>query len=272
MITFVNTRLDLGQMTIRRIVEALETLAPLAYQEDYDNSGLQVGLLDEEVTGVLLCLDITEAIVDEAVRKGCNLVVSHHPLIFKPLMRVSDATYQQRCVMKAVRDGITLYSAHTNLDNAEDGVNYRIASVMGLKGLEWIEDKPGEPGCGSGVVGNLPAPEAAEDFLARLKRAFGIECLMHTDPAGKVVRRVALCGGAGSFLMDAARAKGADCFVTGEISYHHFFDADGLLLVAMGHYQSERFTVDLLRDFLASRFPGLRLEKTETDTNPIHYS
>ena len=261
-------------MTTRRIVEALETLAPLALQEDYDNAGLQVGLPDSEVTGVLLCLDITEEIVDEAVRKGCSLVVSHHPLIFKPLKRVTDATYQQRCVMKAVRNGVALYSAHTNLDNAEDGVNYRIASLIGLKGIEWLEEKPVTAGrsCGSGVVGDLPEPEPAAAFLARLKETFGIECLMHTDAAGKTVRRVALCGGAGSFLMDAARAKGADCFVTGEISYHHFFDADGLLLVAMGHYQSERFTVDLLRDFLASRFPGLRLEMTETDTNPIHYS
>lgn len=261
-------------MTIRQIVEALETLAPLAFQEDYDNAGLQVGLVDGEVTGVLLCLDITEGIIDEAVRKGCNLVVSHHPLIFKPLRRISDATYQQRCVMQAVRHGITLYSAHTNLDNAEDGVNYRIASLIGLGGLSWLEEKPAGAGlsCGSGVVGDLPVPEPAEAFLARLKETFGVKCLMHTDTAGAVVRRVALCGGAGSFLMDAARATGADCFITGEISYHHFFDADGMLLVAMGHYQSEQFTKDLLRDFLAARFPGLRLEMTETDTNPIHYS
>ena len=261
-------------MTIRRIVDALETLAPLAIQDDYDNAGLQVGLVDEEVTGVLLCLDITEDIVSEAVRKGCNLVVSHHPLIFKPLRRVTDATYQQRCVMLAVRNGIALYSAHTNLDNAEDGVNYRIASMIGLKDLEWLEEKPGVDGrsCGSGIIGNLPETEPAEAFLARLKAVFGIKCLMHTDASGLTVRRIALCGGAGSFLMDAARAKGADCFITGEISYHHFFDADGLLLVAMGHYQSEQFTKDLLRDFLAERFPGLRLEMTETDTNPIHYS
>ena len=151
-------------MTIRKIADALETLAPLAFQEDYDNAGLQVGLIDDEVTGVLLCLDITEDIVDEAVRKGCNLVVSHHPLIFRPLKHVTGATYQERCVMKAVRNGIALYSAHTNLDNAEDGVNYRIASLIGLKDLEWLEEKAGAEGCGSGVVGNLPAPEPAAAF------------------------------------------------------------------------------------------------------------
>ncbi len=261
-------------MTIRRIVEALETLAPLPLQEDYDNAGLQVGLIDDEVTGVLLCLDITEGIVDEAVRKGCNLVVSHHPLIFKPLKRISGETYQQRCVMKAILGGVTLYSAHTNLDNAEDGVNYRIASLVGLKDLEWLEEKPVTAGraCGSGVIGDLPAPMDAAAFLRSLKDSFDVECLMHTDPAGVTVRRVALCGGAGSFLMEAARAKGADCFITGEMSYHRFFDAEGMLLVAMGHFQSERFTPDLLRDFLAGRFPGLRLEMTETDTNPIKYT
>jgi len=259
--------------TIRRIVEALETLAPLSLQEDYDNSGLQVGLAGQEVTGVLVCLDITEEIIAEAVRRDCNLVVSHHPLIFRPLKRVTDATWQQRCVMEAVRHGICLYSAHTSLDNAEDGVNYRIASVIGLRNLRWLEERPGAGvSSGSGVVGDLPEPEDADAFLARLKEAFGIKCLMHTALPGAPVRRVALCGGAGSFLMDAARAKGADCFITGEISYHHYFDADGLLLVAMGHYQSEQFTKDLLRDFLAERFPGLRVELTETDTNPIQYT
>jgi len=261
-------------MTIRAIADALETLAPLALQEDYDNAGLQVGLIEDEVTGVLLCLDITEDIVAEALRLGCNLVVSHHPLIFRPLKRVTGATYQQRCVMEAVRHGIALYSAHTNLDNAEDGVNYRIASLIGLRSLEWLEEKPAAEGLagGSGVIGDLPTPENATDFLRRLKDSFGVKCLMHTDPSGLTLRRIALCGGAGSFLMDDARAKGADAFITGEISYHHYFDADGMLLVALGHYESERFTPDLLRDFLAARFPDLRIEMTSVDTNPIHYT
>ena len=161
-----------------------------------------------------------------------------------------------------------------SLDNAEEGVNYRISSQIGLKDLAWIEEKPSVDGraAGSGVIGILPEPESAADFLRRLKDAFGVKCLMHTDPSGLTLRKVALCGGAGSFLMDEARAKGADAFITGEISYHHFFDADGMLLIAMGHYESEQFTVDLLRDFLADRFPGLRIEMTSVDTNPIHYT
>jgi len=261
-------------MTVRRIAEALEELAPLPLQEEYDNAGLQVGLPGAGVSGVLVCLDVTEATVEEAIRLGCDLIVSHHPLIFKPLKHVTGATYQERCVALALRHGISVYSAHTNLDNAGEGVNYRIASVIGLQDLEWLEEKPvtAGRGCGSGVIGSLPAPERAEDFLRRLKDSFGVECLMHTDAAGKTLRRVALCGGAGSFLMDEARARGADAFITGEISYHHFFDAEGMLIVAMGHYQSERFTIDLLRDFLSSRFPDLRVEKTSLDTNPIRYT
>ena len=129
-------------MTVRKIAEALEELAPLPLQEEYDNAGLQVGLPGAEVSGVLLCLDVTEATVEEAIRLGCELIVSHHPLIFKPLRRVTGATYQERCVALALRHGISVYSAHTNLDNAGEGVNYRIASVIGLQDLDWLEEKP----------------------------------------------------------------------------------------------------------------------------------
>ena len=260
-------------MTKKQILDALEELAPLPLQDDFDNAGLQAGLTGDEVTGVLVCLDITEGIVDEALQLGCNLIISHHPLIFRPLRQVSDTTWQQRCVMKALLNGITVYSAHTNLDNAEGGVNYRIASLLGLEHLEWLQKKPQTCGrsCGSGVIGTLPGPVDAADFLATLKETFGVACLMHSALPAEPLRKIALCGGAGSFLMDEAKEKGADCFITGEMSYHHYFDADGMLLVAMGHYQSEQFTKDLLRDFLASRFQGLRIEMTSLNTNPILY-
>lgn len=259
--------------TKRQIVEVIENLAPAGFQEDYDNSGLQAGILDEPVSGVLVCLDITEAVIDEALRKGCNMVVSHHPLLFQPLKQVSDLTYQQRCVLSAIRNGVTLYSAHTNLDNAEGGVNHRIASIIGLDKLEWLEEKPSVNGHagGSGLIGELPSYEDADSFLHRLKEAFGVECLMHSALTCSHVKRIAVCGGAGSFLMEAARARGADCFITGEISYHHFFDAGDMLLVAMGHYQSERFTMNLISDLLRAHFPSMKLEITSIDTNPIHY-
>ncbi|MDO5442413.1 MAG: Nif3-like dinuclear metal center hexameric protein [Bacteroidia bacterium] len=256
-------------MTKYQVIEALQELAPLSFQDGFDNAGLQVGLVDEDLDGVLVCLDITEGVVAEAARLGCNLIVSHHPLVFQPLKQVTDATWQQRSVMTAIKNGITIYSAHTNLYNAIGGVNYKIASLLGLQNLEWLEAK--SESAGSGVVGELPAEEDSIAFLTRLKGVFDVDCVMHSEIVKTSVRRIAVCGGAGSFLMEAARAKGADCFITGEISYHHYFDADGLLLVALGHYQSEQFTKDLLRDFIAGRFPDVRVETTSLNTNPIMY-
>ena len=153
------------------IIACIEKTAPLRYQDEWDNSGLQVGFPEEEVKGILVCLDVTEEIVDEARRKGCNLILSHHPLIFKALKQVSDVTYQQRCVVKALASGIAIYSAHTSLDNARGGVNYMIAAQIGLQNLEWLSPGPDDE-YGSGVIGNLPAPEEAGSFLRRLKAVF----------------------------------------------------------------------------------------------------
>lgn len=260
-------------VTKAQLIDALDAFAPLRLQDDYDNAGLQVGLKDDVITSVLVCLDITEAVVDEAVSLGCNMIVSHHPLIFRPLRQVSDSTYQQRCVFKAVRNGITIYSAHTNLDNAYDGVNFKIASLLGIGNLEWLKENPssGNVSSGSGVIGYLPEAEEPEEFLGRLKDIFKVECLQHSELPSRKISKVALCGGAGSFLMGEAIARGADCFITGEISYHHYFDADGMLLVAMGHYQSEQFTMDLLKDRILSCFPDMRVLKTKLNTNPIRY-
>lgn len=260
-------------MKIKEIIQAVEALAPLPLQEEYDNAGLQAGMTDQELTGVLVCLDITEEVIDEAVARGLNLVLSHHPLIFKPLRQVSDRTYQQRCVVKAIRHDIVLYASHTNLDNAEGGVNYRIAQLIGLRNLRWLETRADAAGrsCGSGIIGELDRPEDAEAFLRRVKDCFRVECLMHSAAAGKSIRRVALCGGAGSFLLGCAVAAGADCFITGEMSYHHYFDNDGILVAAMGHYQSEQFTIDLMAEYLSGLFPALRVEKLSFSTNPILY-
>lgn len=260
-------------MTIKQILDAIEAFSPVQLQDGYDNAGLQVGNTGLEVSAVLVCLDITEEIVDEAVAKGCNLIVSHHPLIFKALKKVSDATYQQRCVVKAIKNDITIYSAHTNLDNAEDGVNYRIASLLGLENISWLDEKPVTAGrsCGSGIIASLPVPEDAAEFLMRVKKTFRIESLMHSAIPQKKISRVAICGGAGGFLLGNAIAAGADCFLTGELSYHSYFDNDGVLVAAMGHYQSEQFTKDLLCELIRGSFPSVRVEQTAISTNPIHY-
>ena len=257
-------------MKLREVTAALERLAPLRLQDEWDNSGLQVGFPESEVHSILVCLDITEEIVDESTARKCNMIVSHHPLLFKALRQVSDATYQQRCVVKALAAGISIYSAHTSLDNAPGGVNYKIAEKLGLKDLRWLAPLEGED-AGSGLVGELPQPEAEADFLARVKRDFCVQSLRHSAAAGREIRRVALCGGAGAFLLGEAVRAGADCFLSGEFHYHDYFENKGVLLVELGHYQSEQFTVDLLCDWLTAQCHGVRVVKTALDTNPVCY-
>lgn len=257
-------------MKLSEVTAALERLAPLRLQDEWDNSGLQVGFPESEVSSVLVCLDVTEEVVEEAVTSGCNLIVSHHPLLFKALRQVSDATYQQRCVVRALAAGISIYSAHTSLDNAPGGVNYKIAEKLGLQDLRWLAPLEGAD-AGSGLVGELPAAERDADFLARVRELFGVECLRHSAPDGRTVRRVALCGGAGAFLLPDAVRAGADVFLSGEFHYHDYFENRSVLLVELGHYQSEQFTQDLLCDYLNEQCPGLPVAKTHLNTNPIHY-
>ncbi|MBP5572238.1 MAG: Nif3-like dinuclear metal center hexameric protein [Bacteroidales bacterium] len=254
---------------VKDVINAIEAVAPLKLQDEWDNSGLQVGFTQDEVKGVLVCLDITEEIVDEAIEKGCTMIVSHHPLLFHALKQVSDSTYQQRCVAKAITKGLAIYSAHTSLDNARGGVNFKIAELIGLRNLDWLEPKEGMD-AGSGLIGELAKPTDAETLLNQLKDTFKVKCLKHTEPT-KPVKTVALCGGAGAFLMQTAARKGADCFITGEFHYHDYFDNDGMLLVELGHYQSEQYTKDLLKDIIVKAMPGLRVEMTEIDTNPTRY-
>lgn len=257
-------------MKVRDIIGAIERTAQLKLQDEWDNSGLQVGFLENEVSRVLVCLDVTEAILDEAAERGCRMIVSHHPLLFRPLSQVSDSTYQQRCVVKALAGGIAVYSAHTSLDNAPGGVNHKIAALLGLTDLEWLQPKDGMD-AGSGIIGTLPQAVPDTEFLKRVKQLFKVECLRHTATCGKTVKRVALCGGAGAFLMRDAIRKGADCFITGEFHYHDYFENDGMLLAELGHYQSESCTIDLLADILGTGCPGLEVVKTSLNTNPTCY-
>ena len=258
---------------IREIIENIEALAPLRLQEDYDNSGWQVApdrdFGESEAEGVLVCLDVTEAIIEEARAKGCNLIVSHHPLIFKPFTKVIGESYQQNCAISAIKNGIGIYSAHTNLDNAKGGVNFKIVEKLHLSDLEWLE--PRDADSGSGLVGNLPSPVTEKEFLLEVKNIFHLKVLQHSPLRGRKISRVALCGGSGSFLLQNAIDKGADVFLTGEMSYHHFFDTEGIVALAAGHYESEQYTVELLAGRLNSSFKGLKVVETEINTNPIEY-
>ena len=260
-------------MKIKEVVSALERFAPLPLQGGFDNAGLQVGLTEAEVSGALLCLDVTSRIVDEAVEKGCNLIVSHHPLIFRPLKRIVGADDVQRAVAKAIKNDVVIVSMHTNMDNARGGVNFKIAEKMGLKDVRFFAEKQVEGiECGSGVVGELPEPMAADDFVVMLKSVFDVESLQCNQLLRRPIRSVAVCGGAGSFLLPEAIAAGADAFVTGEMHYHEYFAHEQEIQIAvMGHYQSEQYTSEIFKSIIEEQCPGVKTFITSQNTNPIIY-
>ena len=260
-------------MKIKEVLSALERFAPLPLQESWDNAGLQVGLTETEVSGALLCLDVNEKIVDEAIQKGCNLVVSHHPLLFRGLKTISDLTDVQRTVMKAVQKGVCVISMHTNMDNAKGGVNYKMAEKLGLRDVQFLAPKTVDGvESGSGVVGELPGAQAADDFVLAVKKAFGVECAMCNELLRRPVRKVALCGGAGDFLLDDALKAGADAFITGEMHYHQYFGYEQQIQICViGHYQSEQYTAEIFRDIIEKECPGVKTYIAETCTNPILY-
>ena len=232
-------------MNIQKVIDALEQFAPLPLQEDYDNAGLQVGLTGVEVSGALLCLDVTEEIVDEAIRKGCNLIVSHHPIIFRKLRRVTDEDYVQRAVRKAVKNDIAIVSMHTNLDAAQGGVNFKIAEKLGLEN---------------------------PDFLGKLQEVNGVESVCCNQLLRRPIKKVAVCGGAGSFLLEEAIAAGVDAFITGEMSYHEYFGHEQeIQICVIGHYQSEQYVTEVFQSIIQKACPEVRCEIAETNTNPIIY-
>lgn len=254
-------------------MSALERFAPLPLQEGWDNAGLQVGLTEAEASGALLCLDVNEAIVDEALKKGCNLIVSHHPLLFRGLKRISDADHVQRTVVKAIKNDIVVVSMHTNMDNARGGVNFKIAERLGLTDVRFFARKTVDGiEAGSGVLGELEEDMAAADFVRTVKSRFGVECAMCNELLRRRIRRVAISGGAGDFLLDEAVGVGADAFITGEMHYHVFFGREQQIqLCVIGHYQSEQFTSEVFRDVIGEACPGLPLHIAGTCTNPIIY-
>lgn len=263
----------LKSVKIREVVDALERFAPLPLQESFDNAGLQVGLTEAEVSGALLCLDVTEKVVDEAVALGCNLIVSHHPLIFHALKRITYSNDVQRAVAKALKNDVTVVSMHTNMDNARGGVNFMIAEKMELEGCRFFAEKTVDGiECGSGVVGSLPEALAADDFVIMLKRVFDVECVQCNQLLRRPIKTVAVCGGAGSFLLDDAIAAGADAFVTGEMHYHEYFGHEQEIQIAViGHYQSEQFTNEIFKSIIEEACPGVKAYLTKTNTNPIIY-
>jgi dinuclear metal center YbgI/SA1388 family protein len=361
--------------TIKEVIQYLEQLAPPVYQESYDNCGLLTGSADWGVTKILVTLDCTEAIVDEAIAKGCNLIVAHHPIIFGGLKKLNGKNYVERTIIKAIKNDVAIYAIHTNLDNVQHGVNAKICEKLGLintkilapkigtlkklsvfvpqthlqvvqetlfkagagnignysecsfystgigtfKGNEKSDAFVGKMGeqhqepeyklevmvdeaklntvisamlkahpyeevaydvyailntnatIGSGMVGELPQELSAEAFLKHLKSTMNLNVIRFT-PYTNNVKRVAVCGGSGSFLLKNAIGAQADAYVTGDFKYHEFFDAENRLMIAdIGHYESEIFTINLLADEILKKLPTFAVILSEINTNPINY-
>jgi dinuclear metal center YbgI/SA1388 family protein len=363
-------------MKVQDITSLLEKLAPPSLQETYDNAGLLTGNGNWECSGVLIALDVTEAVVNEAVEKKCNLIVAHHPIIFGGLKKITGNNYVEQTIIATIKNDIAIYAIHTNLDNVLQGVNAKIADMLGLINRQVLLPKagvlkklytfvpqsyaeqlrnalfaagaghisnysecsfniPGEgtykagegahpfmgdvgkrhteqetkievifpawaekavckamkdahpyeevaydiisldnahAATGSGLLGYLPEAMTENELLTLLKAKFGLTIIKHTPLRGKPVKKVALCGGAGSFLTKTAIAAGADFYISADFKYHEFFDANGRLVIAdIGHYESEQFTIALLSEFLQEKFPNFAVLKTGVNTNPVHY-
>ncbi len=259
-------------MIINEIIQYLESIAPPEYQESYDNSGLMVGDLERNCTGIIVCLDCTENTIREAGINNCNLIISHHPLIFRPVRRVTPENMTGRSVIAAVRADITIYSMHTNLDNVVSGVNSKIADKIGLVNRKVLIPKVNNASVGSGIIGDLRNPISEEQFLKNLKGLFLTNVIRFSSLRGKSVSRIAVCGGAGSFLIPNALQEKADIFITADVRYHDFFEGENKMVIAdIGHFESEQFTVDLLHEVIVKKFPNFAVLKSGTISNPVNY-
>ena len=260
-------------MTVNDILNCITEIAPLQWQEHYDNAGIQVGDLKAETHKALIALDVTEELVDEAVAKSCDLIISHHPLIFHGLKHVTPNTYIERVVMNAIKHDIAIISMHTNLDNSYLGVSRVLAERLGLTSLKLLQPSTEEPEfCGAGMIGELEVPLSEMYFLGLVAERIGSPCLRHSALTGKMIKKVALCGGSGtSFMFDALR-QNADAYLTADIKYHDFFVPEGnVLLVDGGHFETEQFTKQLIKELIQKKIPNFAAEIAATNTNAVQY-
>ena len=264
-------------MQIKAFIKSLEEWAPLQFQESYDNAGLIVGDPEANCTGILCSLDCTEAVIEEAIQKGCNLIVSHHPIIFKGIKQFSGDHYVNRTVLKAIHLNIALYAIHTNLDNMIHGVNSTLADRLHLGNRRILAPIPGQLDAngqpvGAGIVGELPLETEPEAFIRWVKEQLKLEVIKHTQLLDKKLITIALCGGSGSFLLDQIKDQNIDCFITSDLKYHDFFEADGkYLLMDIGHGESEHFVPALIVDYLKRKFLTFAVLESEVKTQPISY-
>lgn len=260
-------------MKVKDITGILERTAPLSLQAGFDNSGLLVGDADADVESALICVDVTEDVVDEAIRLGAGLVISHHPVIFHPLRHIIGSTYIERAVAKALCNGIALYACHTNLDSAPGGMSHRLGNLLGLKNVILLEPTISSvEGSGYGVVGELEMPVPTLEFLRHVKHVLSIGCIRHSKIACPAVRKVALSTGAGASSASLAKQVGADIYLSADFKYNDFLDADRDITIAdIGHFESEYCAVDLIYEIIRKKISTFALHKSVSSENPVNY-
>ncbi len=265
------------EITVAAVAEALEAFAPRRLQESYDNTGLQYGLPDTKVTGVLLTVDVTPSVVDEAVSKGCNMIVSHHPLLFRGVKSLTGATPVEQALIKAVTANVAIYSSHTALDSAPGGVSHRMARMLGLRDVEVLEPHNPEKTEGLGCVGNLPEPVTLARFVEIVKSKFGSPVVRCSDPMRYggdryCLQRVALCGGSGGSLLPRAIEAGAQIYLTSDTRYHDFLDYSSSVIIAdIGHHESESCSKEIFYELITKKFPNFAVKLACSDQNPMVY-
>ncbi|MCL2413737.1 MAG: Nif3-like dinuclear metal center hexameric protein [Bacteroidales bacterium] len=255
-------------MKISEIAKCIETIAPLNIQESWDNCGLLVGHPDDDVSKILLCLDITEDVLQEAISEKCDLIISHHPMIFFGLKKI----YTNSLVYKAIQNKIAVYCAHTNIDSAHFGVSTILGEKLGLKNLRALKKNAVDENYGMGVVGEFETALSELVFLDLVKKTCQIPFVKHSRLSGKPIKTVALCGGGGSELREDAIAQNADTYVSSDFKHFEYHTINTpLLLVDAGHFETEQFAVDILYSEISKNFPNLVIVKTKTNNNPVFY-
>ena len=265
---------------VSEILSYITEVAPIHWQESYDNSGLLVGDANALVDKVLLTLDLTEKVIDEAIENSFHLVISHHPLIFKGLKNILVDDTTGRIITKAIKHDISIAAMHTNIDNSFYGVNRVLAEQLGLKDLQILRSSQQsavssqqlEIQVGSGMLGVLENEISENDFLKFVKEKLNVGAIRHSEFLNKPIRKVAICGGSGAFLIDDAKRCGADVYVTADLKYHDFFDADNeILIVDAGHFETEQFTKQLFADIILKKNPKFAVQISRVNTNSVNY-
>lgn len=259
--------------TIAEIIAEIERVAPLRLQENYDNCGLLVGKPDTRCTGAILCLDVTPDIVDEAVMTGSNLIIAHHPIIFKPLKALRGESLVEQTVINAIRNNISIYASHTAMDNAPGGVSAKMAKMLGLNNCHILAPIQQTPESGSGVLGELPIAMDVRQFVDFVKQTFSAQVARCSRFDDKIkISKVAVCGGSGAFLIPDAVAAQADAIITADIKYHDFADCNhSIVLIDIGHFETEQCITSIFYDIISKKFSNFALRYAEKALNPVIY-